>query len=88
MEKQFDQSKIMLNGGNCMSRRKPFYRCLAAVVLAAVTATSALPVAADYDAAPLDAASWDGIMTTASTASVTLPLRRAHWNPPMRSGTL
>ena len=54
-----------------MNRRKPFRRCLAAVVLAAVTATSALPVAADYDAAPLDAASWDGIMTTASTASVT-----------------
>ena len=87
MEKQFDQSKIMLNGGNCMSRRKPFCRCLAAVVLAAVTATSALPVAADYDAAPLDAASWDGIMTTASTASVTFTAAQgtlesayAEWN--------
>ena len=70
-----------------MSRRKPFYRCLAAVVLAAVTATSALPVAADYDAAPLDAASWDGIMTTASTASVTFTAAQgtlesayAEWN--------
>ena len=70
-----------------MSRRKPFRRCLAAVVLAAVTATSALPVAADYDAAPLDAASWDGIMTTASTASVaftaaqgTLESAYAEWN--------
>ena len=70
-----------------MSRRKPFCRCLAAVVLAAVTATSALPVAADYDAAPLDAASWDGIMTTASTASVaftaaqgTLESAYAEWN--------
>ena len=87
MEKQFDQSKIMLNGGNCMSRRKPFCRCLAAVVLAAVTATSALPVVADYDAAPLDAASWDGIMTTASTASVTFTAAQgtlesayAEWN--------
>ena len=70
-----------------MSRRKPFRRCLAAVVLAAVTATSALPVAADYDAAPLDAASWDGIMTTASTASVTFTAAQgtlesayAEWN--------
>lgn len=70
-----------------MSRRKPFCRCLAAVVLAAVTATSALPVAADYDAAPLDAASWDGIMTTASTASVTFTAAQgtlesayAEWN--------
>ncbi|WP_303052968.1 right-handed parallel beta-helix repeat-containing protein [uncultured Ruminococcus sp.] len=70
-----------------MSRRKTFRRCLAAVVLAAVTATSALPVAADYDAAPLDAASWDGIMTTASTASVTFTAAQgtlesayAEWN--------
>ena len=70
-----------------MSRRKPFCRCLAAVVLAAVTATSALPVAADYDAAPLDAASWDGIVTTASTASVTFTAAQgalesayAEWN--------
>ena len=70
-----------------MSRRKPFCRCLAAVVLAAVTATSALPVVADYDAAPLDAASWDGIMTTASTASVTFTAAQgtlesayAEWN--------
>ena len=70
-----------------MSRRKSFCRCLAAVVLAAVTATSALPVAADYDAAPLDAASWDGIMTTASTASVTFTAAQgtlesayAEWN--------
>ena len=70
-----------------MSRRKSFRRCLAAVVLAAVTATSALPVAADYDAAPLDAASWDGIMTTASTASVTFTAAQgtlesayAEWN--------
>ncbi len=70
-----------------MSRRKPFRRCLAAVVLAAVTATSALPVAADYDAAPLDAASWDGIMTTVSTASVTFTAAQgtlesayAEWN--------